>query len=185
MNVDVAPSQIETKSPDAKDQFVRSFQSIVGYFGRPNSPTVLFSGYPIDLSSPSLEDIGRATARCGLDVAEYSGNLANLSRSDLPVLIRDIDGHTFAVLEEKSPNSFLISKSDDSADGVISKRQLKMLKPASVLCFSEVYLNDEERALMGAGASYEKPSSGGPSIATPAESDLEATYSRTNEGPFW
>ena len=62
------PSEQMSQAPDEGNRghsstpFVTAFQSIASYYSRPNSPTVLFSGYPINLQTPSFEEVDRAAA---------------------------------------------------------------------------------------------------------------------------
>ena len=79
---DAAPTEHYSPAGDdgaqssSETAFVAAFQSIASYYSRPNSPTVLFSGYPIDLQTPSFEEVDRAAARIGLEVKPFSGKLS-------------------------------------------------------------------------------------------------------------
>ena len=91
------PKLEEAASSISDTPFVAAFQSVASYYSRPSSPTVLFSGYPIDLQSPSFEEIDRAAARIGLEIQPFAGNLGKITRDDLPLLIVGSNGSAASI----------------------------------------------------------------------------------------
>lgn len=151
MNIGIVPSPAtDGASTASKAGFVSAFQAIAAYFGRPNSETVLFSGYPIDVASPTFEQIDRAAARCGLDVVQSPRKITKLSKSDLPALILLSDGGAIALLEETGRGRYT------TADTEITRRELKNAPVEMVLSFSAIYMNNGERADIGGHQDYEK-----------------------------
>ncbi|NKB53777.1 MAG: type I secretion system permease/ATPase [Rhizobiaceae bacterium] len=129
--------------------FLSAFQAVVGFFGRPNSETVLFSGYPIDLGAPTFDEIDRAAARSGLHADRFESAPQKITDADLPALILCKDGRAFALLEKVGRNRF------SSHNGEISKKELRSLDVEMILTFSAVYLNSSDRADVAGHKEYE------------------------------
>lgn len=136
--------------------FVTAFQAIARHYGRPNSETVLFSGYPIDVDDPTFEQIDRASARCGLEVSLFTRQIRKFSASDLPALVFSQDGSVTAILEETKRGIFTTHSGSGSEHRTVSRRDLKRMKPKMLLSFSALYLNNGERANIGVAEMAEK-----------------------------
>lgn len=129
--------------------FLHAIQAVVGFFGRPNSETVLFSGYPIDLQSPTFDQIDRAAARSGLNAERIDSAADKLTDADLPALIICPGGQAVALLTKTGRNQF------QTPNGDITRKQLRALKTEMVLSFSAVYLNSSDRADVTGHQEYE------------------------------
>ena len=140
---------VEAGIQDSDTGFLRAIQAVVGLFGRPNSETVLFSGYPIDLHSPTFDQIDRAAARSGLQAVRFEGSCEKLSDADLPALIICPNGQAVAILEKIGRNKF------QTPNGEITRKQLRSLDTEMTLSFSEVYLNASDRADIAGHQDYE------------------------------
>ncbi len=136
-------------------RFDMAFQSIARFFGRPASPTVLFSGIPFDPAAIELEDVERLGNRIGLEVAEIPAKKVSSGEFEPPMLVEMDDGQFIAILENIRGARYSCSKTSETAPEEIDLEALKQRGVKRAFGFSTIYVNSAERAEVGGAASIE------------------------------
>lgn len=125
--------------------FIVALQSIARYFGRSTSPTVLFSGSPIDFKNIQFVDIEQIAARIGLTATRLSATKLRSKQIDLPAIVRIKSGKMLALTEEVESGSYIVSGDSSQNSKIITFSQLIKLDITEIICFSAVYINADDR----------------------------------------
>lgn len=149
----ILDNQLTQNADDGR--FDIAFQAIARFFGRPASPTVLFSGIPFDPAAVELEDVERLGTRIGLEVVELPSKKISSGDFEPPVLLELADGQFIAILENVGPSRYSCSRTNEGAPGEIGLDELKQKGINRAFAFSTIYVNSAERAEVGGAAAME------------------------------
>lgn len=138
------------------DGFVLSIQQIAGYFGRPSSQTVLFSGVPLDAPVPSIPQIQAVAKRIGLEAEAHAKIPGKIEKSHLPAIVFPENGDPIALLEMRDDRTFSISLNMGFEGKTISEEALNLARPLVFVTFSTIYINSAFRKDVGVAEEVEK-----------------------------
>ncbi|WP_246272865.1 type I secretion system permease/ATPase [Oricola thermophila] len=136
------------------ESFDACFISLARFFGRPSSPTVLFSGIPLPDRDIGPEDVERVAERIGLRVEEMAPGAVAAGKLQFPAIAEFSDGG-FLFLDGENWPQGRIDPTDRKAMRAaiqwLTKRGLRR-----VYMFSVVYLNTAERRELGGSQDIER-----------------------------
>ena len=138
--------------------FRTAFQAVATFLGRPNSPTVLFSGVPdTELDSPDFDAVERLGRRIGLEVKQVRPGEVVAGNVDLPAILLTAEGTAIPLLEEM-PHGRIATGFGGSADPTssITREQLAGRDLTQAFAISVLYANNAEGASVGHAAQVER-----------------------------
>jgi ATP-binding cassette subfamily C protein LapB len=141
----------------ARQSFRASFKAVAGYYGRPSSDTVLFSGLPDEIvESLELDDVEHVAERIGLQVIRVSERALRESDFDCPAIVVLKDGGTLPLLEVTDAGEYTLDVAGGPFSAKLSREELMALEPEFAFGFTLFYRNDGEEALIGTADEIEK-----------------------------
>ncbi|MGR6468398.1 type I secretion system permease/ATPase [Rhizobium sp. PAMB 3182] len=157
MPLTVAGEVPDLQALNGATTFRDSFRSVAGFYSKPTSDAVLFSGVPFDAVQPTFEEVERLASRLGLEVREIKPEAFARHAFDLPLLIIYRDGTSAALLEER-PNGTVAFEYRPVPGPDMLSDATKMLKraPLTAFSFQPVYSNASEDGISGVAAEVEK-----------------------------
>ena len=138
--------------------FRSAFQTVCAFLGRPTSQTVLFSGIPQDeLENPEFDSVERMGRLVGLSTATCTVGAVRAGNVDYPAVAVFADGSALPLLEmDRDGNIACGFGATEGAPPRISVRELVERDPRQIFCFSLVYGNTSEEALVGRAPEIER-----------------------------
>jgi ATP-binding cassette subfamily C protein LapB len=144
----------ENASLKGAESFNDCFVSVARHFGRPTSPTVLFSGLPLSGPGVDPEDVERLAERIGLRVDDIDAAEIAAGKLEYPAIVEFNDG------------SFLFLDGENWPQGHINPSDRKAMRAATqwlvqrgvrtAYVFSVIYLNSAERQELGGSRDIER-----------------------------
>lgn len=148
---------MESAGTRARQSFRASFKAVAGYYGRPSSDTVLFSGLPDEIvESLELDDVEHVAERIGLQVIRVSERSVRESDFDCPAIVVLKDGGTLPLLEVSDAGEYTLDIAGGPLAAKLSRAELMALEPEFAFGFTLFYRNDGEEALIGTADEIEK-----------------------------
>lgn len=143
--------------PELAGTFQSAFKLVAGYFERPTSDTVLFSGFPEDIiNSLQADDVERIAARIGLQALRVEERDCRAGNFECPAIFVLPDGRCMTILARDHDGGFDIADEVTNARRRASLQQLASLRPVFAYEFSLFYQNAGEEALVGTATEIEK-----------------------------
>lgn len=134
--------------------FSDCFISVARHFGRPTSPTVLFSGLPLSGPGVDPEDVERLAERIGLRVDDFDAGSIAAGKLEYPAIVEFSDG-SFLFLDGENWPQGRVDPADRKAMRAATQWLVKRgVRTAYV--FSVIYLNSAERQELGGSRDIER-----------------------------
>ena len=142
-----------TQKADGAEAFKQCFQSVARYFGRPTSPTVLFSGIPLSTGKMDPDDVERLAERIGLRVSAQSHHDVVAGKLEFPAIVEFLDGEYLFVDGENWPQGRIDPTNRRALQAgaqFLARRGVQ-----TAYSFSVVYLNSSDRQELGGSRDIE------------------------------
>ncbi|QLF71650.1 type I secretion system permease/ATPase (plasmid) [Peteryoungia desertarenae] len=137
--------------------FRSAFKTVAGFYGRPSSDTVLFSGLPDEIiESLEIEDIEHVAERIGLQASVISERDCREGNFDCPAIIVLEDQSCLPLLEAGEDGLYTVNHGIHRTTDRLTHEQLVAMKPAFGFAFSLFYRNSGEDATVGHADEIEK-----------------------------
>lgn len=141
----------------ARQSFRASFKAVAGYYGRPSSDTVLFSGLPDEIvESLDIDDVEHVAERIGLQVMRVAERAVREGDFDCPAIVVLKDGGTLPLLEVSASGDYTLDVAGGPLASRLSRDELLALEPEFAFGFTLFYRNDSDDALVGTADEIEK-----------------------------
>ncbi|MFZ2101459.1 MAG: type I secretion system permease/ATPase [Oricola sp.] len=142
-----------TQKADGAEAFKQCFQSVARYFGRPTSPTVLFSGIPLSSDKMDPDDVERLAERIGLRVTALGHRDVVAGKLEFPAIVEFQDGEYLFVDGENWPQGRIDPTNRRALQAgaqFLARRGVQ-----TAYSFSVVYLNSSDRQELGGSRDIE------------------------------
>ncbi|WP_117194793.1 type I secretion system permease/ATPase [Rhizobium terrae] len=138
--------------------FKTAFRSVAGFYGRPASDIVLFSGLPDEISeSLELDDVEHLAQRIGLEVIRRTDRECREGNFDCPAIIVFENGGVLPLLEEDADGNYVIDVTAVSGSRQkLARQDIAALKPRFGFAFTLYYQNASDDARVGAATEIER-----------------------------